>query len=199
MLATVDPALLDRVAFPLGDQESRARATRRRRPGSPSRERPESQEACFLAGDDYRAFLERQGLARRAGPDRRRARGRARSARRRLALHAGPAARDRHRDPGAAVRAPHRRRHQHARRRARAARSRSASVEVRGQPVPAGRAGRGEAALPLRPRSRPRRAHGRGFRLQLDEPASAVAPGQVAVLYDDDAVVGAGIIWRRSD
>ena len=31
-------------------------------------ERAESQEACFLAGDDYRTFLERQGLARRPGP-----------------------------------------------------------------------------------------------------------------------------------
>ena len=33
-----------------------------------------------------------------------------------------------------------------------------------------------------------------GFALELEEPASAVAPGQVAVLYDGDAVVGAGII-----
>ena len=33
-----------------------------------------------------------------------------------------------------------------------------------------------------------------GFRLRLEEPAGAVAPGQVAVLYDDDAIVGAGVI-----
>ena len=33
-----------------------------------------------------------------------------------------------------------------------------------------------------------------GFTLTLDEPVYAVAPGQVAVLYDDDAIVGAGII-----
>ena len=33
-----------------------------------------------------------------------------------------------------------------------------------------------------------------GFSLELDEPVDAVAPGQVAVLYDDDAVVGAGVI-----
>ena len=33
-----------------------------------------------------------------------------------------------------------------------------------------------------------------GFRLQLDEPAYGVAPGQAAVLYDRDAVVGAGLI-----
>jgi tRNA U34 2-thiouridine synthase MnmA/TrmU len=33
-----------------------------------------------------------------------------------------------------------------------------------------------------------------GFQVELDEPVDAVAPGQVAVLYDDDAVVGAGVI-----
>ena len=33
-----------------------------------------------------------------------------------------------------------------------------------------------------------------GFAVELDEPAYGVAPGQVAVLYDDDAVVGAGVI-----
>jgi len=34
----------------------------------------------------------------------------------------------------------------------------------------------------------------RGFRLSLDEPVYAVAPGQAAVLYEEDAVVGAGLI-----
>jgi tRNA-specific 2-thiouridylase len=33
-----------------------------------------------------------------------------------------------------------------------------------------------------------------GFDLQLDEPAYGVAPGQTAVLYDRDAVVGSGVI-----
>ena len=33
-----------------------------------------------------------------------------------------------------------------------------------------------------------------GFRLRLDEPAYGVAPGQAAVLYADDVVVGAGLI-----
>ena len=35
---------------------------------------------------------------------------------------------------------------------------------------------------------------GEGFTLHLDEPVAGVAPGQTAVLYDDDAVVGAGVI-----
>jgi tRNA-specific 2-thiouridylase len=34
----------------------------------------------------------------------------------------------------------------------------------------------------------------RGFRLALDTPAYGVAPGQTAVLYDDDAVVGCGTV-----
>ena len=34
----------------------------------------------------------------------------------------------------------------------------------------------------------------RGFQLELDEPALGVAPGQAAVLYDGDAVVGYGLI-----
>src|SRR5205085_6220773 len=33
-----------------------------------------------------------------------------------------------------------------------------------------------------------------GFELELDEAAYGVAPGQTAVLYDDGAVVGAGLI-----
>jgi tRNA-specific 2-thiouridylase len=35
---------------------------------------------------------------------------------------------------------------------------------------------------------------GRGFRLDLEERAYGVAPGQAAVLYEGDAVVGAGLI-----
>ena len=37
-----------------------------------------------------------------------------------------------------------------------------------------------------------------GFSLELAEPVEAVAPGQVAVLYDDDVVVGAGVIERAT-
>jgi tRNA-specific 2-thiouridylase len=33
-----------------------------------------------------------------------------------------------------------------------------------------------------------------GFELRLEEPAYAVAPGQAAVLYEDDVVVGSGVI-----
>jgi tRNA-specific 2-thiouridylase len=33
-----------------------------------------------------------------------------------------------------------------------------------------------------------------GFRLELDQPAYGIAPGQAAVIYEDDVVVGAGVI-----
>src|SRR5581483_4213303 len=68
MLAPLDPAKLERVWFPLGDQtkdETRAEAERA---GLAVARRPESQEACFLAGDDYRRFLGRRGLRAGRGP-----------------------------------------------------------------------------------------------------------------------------------
>jgi tRNA-specific 2-thiouridylase len=50
----------------------------------------------------------------------------------------------------------------------------------------------------LRYRSRPLAAtvlaRGDELVLELDEPAYGVAPGQAAVLYDGDVVVGAGLI-----
>jgi len=37
-----------------------------------------------------------------------------------------------------------------------------------------------------------------GFTLELEEPAYAIAPGQLAALYDDGVVVGAGTITSAS-
>src|SRR5919197_437605 len=57
-----------RLWFPLGDQgkdETRAEAARA---GLEVASRAESQEACFLAGGDYRDFLERHGLLPQDGP-----------------------------------------------------------------------------------------------------------------------------------
>src|SRR4029077_8609446 len=50
------------VSFPLGDQDKETTRTEAERAGLAAARRPESQEACFLAGDDYRAFLHRHGL-----------------------------------------------------------------------------------------------------------------------------------------
>ncbi|MBW3592619.1 MAG: bifunctional Fe-S cluster assembly protein NifU/tRNA 2-thiouridine(34) synthase MnmA, partial [Actinobacteria bacterium] len=67
MLARLDPRRLERVWFPLGEQvkgETRAEA---RAAGLAAAERRESQEACFLAGADYRDFLQRHGLTGTSG------------------------------------------------------------------------------------------------------------------------------------
>jgi tRNA U34 2-thiouridine synthase MnmA/TrmU len=57
-------------------------------------------------------------------------------------------------------------------------------------------------AAKLRYRSRPfrppSRASNGGFVLELDEPVARGRHGQVAALYDDDAVLGAGVITRTA-
>src|SRR5436190_21257060 len=68
MLGRLDPRLLERIWFPLGEQtkeETRAEAARA---GLAAAGRSESQEACFLAGGDYRDFLQRHGLEASDGP-----------------------------------------------------------------------------------------------------------------------------------
>src|SRR5438874_2467308 len=62
MLARVDPELLDRIEFPLGAQTKRETREEAERAGLDAARRVESQEACFLAGGDYRVFLARHGL-----------------------------------------------------------------------------------------------------------------------------------------
>src|ERR687887_1650100 len=67
MLAKLDPRLLERIWFPLGEQtkdETRAEAAAA---GLSVAGRSESQEACFLAGGDYRDFLQQHGLANAEG------------------------------------------------------------------------------------------------------------------------------------
>jgi len=198
MLADLEPRLLERLWFPLGGQtkdETRAEA---RAAGLGAAGRAESQEACFLGGDDYRDFLVRHGLENTSGPilDEQGAR---------LGTHAGywhytpgqrrglGVARDRalfalrtDRDRNAVVVGP------------REALARRLVVVRPGRlHVPVARA---EAKLRYRsPATRARvEPDGNGFVLDLDEPAYAIAPGQAAVLYDDDVVVGAGTISSAS-
>src|SRR5256885_5234232 len=68
MLARLDPRLLERIWFPLGEQTKEETRVEAERAGLAAAYRPESQEACFLAGDDYRAFLARRGLRGERGP-----------------------------------------------------------------------------------------------------------------------------------
>jgi tRNA-uridine 2-sulfurtransferase len=194
MLARLDPRFLERLWFPLGEQgkeETRAEAARA---GLAVASRAESQEACFLAGGDYRDFLERHGLVSQEGPlvdedgnELGRHAGFWRftpGQRKGLGLAAG--------EPLYALRSEPRSNTVVVGSRAALA---TREVTARGRlHVPVTR-----AEVKLRYRSpavgaRVTGADAAGFRLRLDEPAYGVAPGQAAVLYDGDAVVGAGTI-----
>src|SRR3954449_2655784 len=67
MLARLEPAQLERLWFPLGDQDKGATRAEAAGAGLAVAKRQESQEACFLAGDDYRSFLARHGLDAKPG------------------------------------------------------------------------------------------------------------------------------------
>jgi tRNA-specific 2-thiouridylase len=67
VLAQVEPALLRRTLFPLGEMD---KSTSRRlacEAGLPVHDAPESQEICFIPDNDYRRFL-RERLGEREGP-----------------------------------------------------------------------------------------------------------------------------------
>jgi tRNA-specific 2-thiouridylase len=194
MLARLDPRFLERIWFPLGEQGKEDTRTEAARAGLAVASRAESQEACFLAGGDYRDFLERHGLVSQEGPlvdedgnELGRHRGFWRftpGQRKGLGLAAG--------EPLYALRSEPRSNTVVVGSRAALA---TREVTARGRlHVPVTR-----AEVKLRYRSpavgaRVTGADAAGFRLRLDEPAYGVAPGQAAVLYDGDAVVGAGSI-----
>jgi tRNA-uridine 2-sulfurtransferase len=193
MLGRLDPRLLGRLWFPLGAQTKEDTRAEAERAGLQVAGRPESQEACFLGGGDYRDFLARHGLEPAAGeivdedgarlgthngfwrftPGQRRGLGvatgeplytlRADAATNTVVV--GP----RERLARTAVTATGRL----------YAPVTHAEVKVRHRSpaIPC-------AVEPLE----------HGFRLRLVEPAYGVAAGQAAVLYERDAVVGAGLI-----
>jgi len=193
MLATLSSAVLARVRFPLGAQSKAETRQEAARAGLAAAGRAESQEACFLGGGDYRGFLERHGLRSEEGEivdehgqvlgghdgywrftaGQRRGLGVVadrplyvlRTDRETNLVVVGPR-------ESLAVR----------------------RVVVDGRLyLPVSR-----CVVKLRYGSPPVRAsvaHSNGgFALDLDEPAYGVAPGQFAVVYDADAVVGAGAI-----
>jgi tRNA-uridine 2-sulfurtransferase len=193
MLGRLDPRMLDRIWFPLGGQtkaETRAQAAAA---GLAAAGKAESQEACFLAGDDYRSFLGRHGLAARSGAI-------VDEAGARVGEHEGhwqftPGQRRGLRvsaaEPLYALSTDARTNTVVVGPRASLARTR---VSARGRLyVPAAR-----VTAKLRYRSPALAATveetATGFRLRLDEAAYGVARGQAAVLYDGDVVVGSGLV-----
>jgi tRNA-uridine 2-sulfurtransferase len=193
MLARLNPARLDRISFPLGEQTKEDTRAEAERAGLAAAHRSESQEACFLAGDDYRAFLERRGLAAAEGSilD---------EDGRELGRHSGywrftPGQR---RGLGLSSQSPLYALRSDARTNTVVVGPREAlartSVEAKGTLyVPVEHA---EAKLRYRSEAVPALvvATADGFRLELDEPAYGVAAGQAAILYEEGVVVGAGVI-----
>jgi tRNA-specific 2-thiouridylase len=193
MLARLEERSLGRLWFPLGGQTKEQTRAEAAAAGLAVSTRADSQEACFLGGDDYREFLGRHGLApasgnlvdeagRRVGghdgfwrftPGQRRGLG-VSAAEPLYAIESSPAT-------NTVVVGP----------RASLARTR---VSARGH-VHAG-ATRVEAKLRYRSPAVPATVEStpRGFKLILDEPAYGVARGQAAVLYVEDAIVGSGLI-----
>ena len=194
MLARVDPGRLAHVWFPLGDQGKAATREQARAAGLAVADRRESQEACFLAGDDYRDFLARHGLEAQDGPlvDERG---------RELGRHGGfwRFTAGQRRGLGVSAPAPLYALATEAATNTVVVGPRDSlartSIGVRGGrlylPV-----ARSEAKLRYRSPAVPAAvaAAEDGFRLELEAPAYGVAVGQTAVLYEDDAVVGAGSI-----
>jgi tRNA-specific 2-thiouridylase len=191
MLARLNPRVLDRIWFPLGEQtkdDTRAQAAEA---GLAAAGRTESQEACFLGGDDYRSFLERRGLETRPGeivdehgavlgahdgfwgftPGQRKGLGVATGtplyAVKTLPLRNQVVAGPRESLARSTVRADGK-----------------LFVDVK----------RADVKLRYRSPAVPGVVEpiSRGFRLALDEPVYGVATGQAAVLYEGDVVVGAG-------
>jgi tRNA-specific 2-thiouridylase len=193
MLARLDPRVLSRLWFPLGEQTKDETRLEAAEAGLAVAGRSESQEACFLAGGDYRTFLARRGLPSGSGPvvdEQGRTLGRhdgfwrfTPGQRKGLGIAASGPLYALRTVPGrnAVVVGP---RESLAVRRVAAAgrlfvstRRCDAQLRARSESVPA-------VAEPT---------HG-GFRLELQSPVYGAARGQTAVLYEGDAVVGSGTI-----
>jgi tRNA-specific 2-thiouridylase len=193
MLALLDPRFLDRIEFPLGEQGKEATRAEAAAAGLAVAERRDSQEACFLAGADYRAFLGRHGLAASEG----------------AIVDEGGVELGRHegywrytpgqrRGIGVAAPEPLYALRTDAATNTVTVGGRAAlactQVDVRGRlHLPLERA---QAKVRYRSPALPARVVPveNGFRLQLEEPAFGVASGQVVALYDRDAVVGSGVV-----
>ncbi|MFN2468100.1 MAG: tRNA 2-thiouridine(34) synthase MnmA [Gaiellaceae bacterium] len=191
MLARLDPRALGRIGFPIGESTKADVRREAEAAGLAAAGRPESQEACFLDGDDYRRFLERQGLEATQGDV-------VDEAGRTVGRHAGHWRFTPGQRRGLGVAGPGTLYAIRTDARAntvtvgpRESLSRAA-VSVRGRlhvPVTEGVARLRHRSEGVPARVRPRSG---GFRLDLRTPAFGVARGQTAVVYEDGVVVGSG-------
>jgi tRNA-uridine 2-sulfurtransferase len=193
MLARLDPRFLDGIWFPLGEQTKNETRAEAEHAGLEVARRAESQEACFLGGGDYRDFVRRHGVADAEGDivdEQGRQLGRhggfwrfTAGQRRGVGVSSAQPLYVLRTDPGAntVVVGPRE----------------SLAVETisaRGRLYL--RVNRAEVKWRYRSPAVPAAVRGTddGFELALDAPAYGVATGQTAVLYEDDVVVGAGLL-----
>src|SRR5205823_9595649 len=192
MLAALPPESARRMRFPLGELDKPAVRELAERAGLPVARRPDSQDLCFLAGTGRREFLARHGgLRERPGRivDRTgRTLGRHRGhegytvgQRRGLGLGGGEPRYVLATDAAANTVTV-------------GPREALATRDVRVRDVRLHRDASCVDAVKLRYRSRalPARLHGEV--IELDEPVLGAAPGQAAVFYAGDVVVGCGTI-----
>jgi len=193
MLARLDPGLLDRIWFPLGDQTKEETRSEAAEAGLAVASRTESQEACFLGGGDYRDFMTRHGVEEAEGeivdeqgqrlgdhdgfwrytPGQRRGLG-VSAAEPLYVLRTDPAANTVVVGPRESLAIE--------------------SISARGRLyVQVNRADvKWRYRSPAVPAAVDETEH--GFRLKLDVPAYGVAGGQAVVLYEENVVVGAGLL-----
>ena len=193
MLARLDPRFLDRIWFPLGDQTKEETRAEAEHAGLEVAGRAESQEACFLGGGDYRDFISRHGVVEAEGAivdEQGRQLGRhggvwrfTAGQRRGLGVSSTQPLYVLRTDPDAntVIVGPRE----------------SLAVETisaRGRLYL--RVNRAEVKWRYRSPAVSAAVRGTddGFELALDAPAYGVAAGQTAVLYEDDVVVGAGLL-----
>ena len=193
MLARLDPRLLDRIWFPVGEQTKDETRDEAARAGLAVARRTESQEACFLGGGDYRDFVKRHGVADAEGEivdEQGRRLGRhggfwrfTTGQRRGLGVSSTEPLYVLRTDPGAntVVVGPRE----------------SLAIETisaRGRLYV--RVNRAEVKWRYRSPAVPAAVDetDHGFRARLDAPAYGVATGQAVVLYEENVVVGAGLL-----
>jgi tRNA-uridine 2-sulfurtransferase len=199
MLAKLDPMLLDRLSFPLGGLTKDAVRELARDAGLPVADKRDSQDLCFVAGLGGRAFLRRHGGPRLRGPgpivDR---------DGRELGRHGGhhefTIGQRRGLDlPGASEPLYVLGKDAAANTVTVGPREALATTTVRLEDARLHRHPGRVRQVRLRYHARPlactaHREPDGSLRLELAEPAEAVAPGQLACLMSDDCVVGEGTI-----
>jgi tRNA-uridine 2-sulfurtransferase len=198
MLAKLDPTLLDRLSFPLGGLTKDAVRALARDAGLPVADKRESQDLCFVAGLGGRAFLRRHG-----GPRLRRPGEIVDRDGRVLGRHDGQHEFTVGQRRGLGVHSPEPlyvvKKDAATNRVTVGTKRELATTTVRVEAARLYRPAAQVGAVRLRYHAEPipcRATAGGGdeLRLELEQPAHAVAPGQLACLMRDDCVVGEGTI-----